>query len=76
MQSKEIMSESPSMGRSELNDEVFFGSPVPWLLKWIFISCAALILITTACIWLKDFRTSSSFSTMTGRMESTDTSSK
>jgi hypothetical protein len=33
-------------------------------------------LITTACIWLKDFRTSSSFSTMTGRMESTDTSSK
>lgn|GEM_PF-6536072 len=62
--------ESRRIGKSELEDEILFDGEVIQLIKWILVCFAGLALLTTACIWMKDFRSDSTFSTITGRMES------
>ena len=64
------------LARGEVEDEYMFSSHDLQLLKFITIGFIGLVLLTAACIWLKDFRNDSTFSTITGRMETRETKSE
>lgn len=59
------------ISKFELEDEVLSKDEVLRLLVLGFIGLIFLVFLTTVCIWSKDFRRDSTFSPMSGKMEST-----
>jgi hypothetical protein len=74
MSKKNLASPPPTISRdlSEIEDEAFFGSPVIWFLRGSLSFAIVMVVVTTICIWSVDFRKTSLFSTMTGKVESID----